>query len=437
MKIKFTWKIVSIALACVLVVSTVSFAVALSRKPDKRVAQVGVDVSVLNLGETVSTASTPLVESLMSGALASNVISSTVAEVLYSDSAINLIMSIAYPMLYNVLEELKMLDYCNGANLYPTGTELASLLEGSAYTCYDKDGTQKLLCEVLRNVSDDWSYMSSTVSMPAKDLTQRAVPLWSTIHWGVTDENSFYTVLSDMSKGMRGVLEVCLQNKSHLINVNVIEALTKKESSLPINLDAATIFNGFEEQGYKKCMVSLYNMLGLNEGEYVSPEEFGGYTELIDMWRALLSPVMTAIKKIEAQPKAMLGDLLLNFAAAIDNGTLVENLLSLRMDGDFHILATLAMGFKDGLLHNLGDTLISTIEELGIKITGNFNDLLDSLVKTITGKSDADLPTVDVAKLLSLGTAQVLPNGNTYYDADENAVFAYLSDYIFSSEPSA
>ena len=53
-------------------------------------------------------------------------------------------MSMAYPLLFRVLTNLDMMDFAENIDLYPTGPSYAAKLQGSTYTCCDKDGARKL-----------------------------------------------------------------------------------------------------------------------------------------------------------------------------------------------------------------------------------------------------------------------------------------------------
>ena len=130
----------------------------------------------------------------------------------------------------------------------------------------------------------------------------------------------------------------------------------------------------------------------------------------------------------------MLTSMLINFAAIIENGKLCESMRSLKMDGDFHELATAVMGFEDGEIYNLGNSLIEIIGEIGLDISGSFNQLLDGLLKLITKSEAADMPDMDMAKLMSCGTATALSDGSTYYVADSQKTIDFLIEYAINEK---
>lgn len=379
------------------------------------------------LGDTAG----ELVDGLTGGGLSVESVLGTVKGFVYSDAIVNVIMSLAYPLLKQTLTDLNMLEFAHTIDLYYSGPSLAEQLGENSYTALDKDGTRKPLNDVLNSVGDDWTYMDTEVSYTRENGTQATTTLWNSIEWGVTDEESFFTVMAEMSKGLRGVLEVCIQSKTRVVNVNVLEVLLDFDA-IPINMDAADIFNDSEKSGYEMCLIPLFNMLGLVDGEYPSAEEYCGYTDIADMWKGILQPVFAAVDKIagSSDPMQSVTSLLVNFANAVESGSLVNGMRCLRMDAKFNPLAALFMGYEDGLLFNLGQSLVEMISSMGIKLDGDFNALLDSLLQMIVKNDSADLPTMDVAALTSCATEQTLANGTVYYVADAQKVTEFLIDYV-------
>lgn len=389
--------------------------------------QVNMGGAVSELGDTAS----DLVGDITGGGLSVESVLGTVKGFVYSDAIVNVIMSLAYPLLKEVLTDLNMLDFAYTIDLYYSGPSLAEQLGENSYTCIDKDGTRKSLNEVLNSVGDDWTYMDTEVTYTKEDGSTASTSLWNSIEWGVTDEESFFRIMGEMSKGLRGVLEVCIQGKTRVVNVNVLEVLLDFDA-IPIRMDAADIFNESEKPGYELCLVTLFNMLGLKEGEYPSVEEYCAYTEISDMWKGILQPVFAAVDKIATSddPVGGLMSLLVNFANAVDSGMLVDGMRTLRMDAKFNPLAALVMGFEDGLLFNLGQSLVEMIGSIGIQLDGDFNTLLDSLLRMIVKAEDADLPNMDVAALTACATSETLSNGYVYYVADAQKVMDFMIEYV-------
>ncbi len=433
-------KNIIIAILCaVIVIESVAFtAVSLLNKNGndtvrKEESAIELNLSFEGVGDEISIPVATLVEKASDTGITPSDITGLVKKVIYSDLIVNTIMSMAYPLLFQVLTNLEMMDFATNIDLYPTGPLYASKIQGSAYTCCDKDGTRKSLTDVLNNVGSDWTYMDSTVTWLDTDGVEKTTTLWNSIKWGVTDKESFYTVMADMSEGLRGVLEICVQGKSRTVNINVVDYLMGTDA-LPINLDAANIYNASEKSGYEICLLTLFNTLGLKEGEYPAPAEVNGYTNLGDIWKAILEPVILAVDKAATAPVNELTSMLINFANVIDSGKLCDSMHSLRMDADFHDLATAVMGFEDGELYNLGDSLVEIIGETGLDISGSFNNLLDGLLKVITKSEYADMPDMDIARLLSCATATTLADGSTYYVADSGKTIDFLIEYAVNEK---
>ncbi len=356
-----------------------------------------------------------------------------VKDVVYTDSIVNTVMSMAYPLLFNVLTNLNLLEFAPTIDLYALPALYAEKISDTAYTCCDKDGTRKALTEVLKAADGDWSYMDSEVTWTDTDGESKTTNLWNSIKWGVSDKTSFYKAMNDMSQGLRGVLEICVQGKSKTANINLVEFLLKKDF-MNINLEAATVYNSSEKSGYEICLIRLFNALGLKDGEYPSVEVACSYTALSDIWQSILEPVLFAVEKAANDPVNTLPSMLVNFADIIETGELVKCMQSLRIDAEYHPLATAFMGFESGLLYNLGDSLVKIIGELGIDISGSFNNLLDELLALITKNENADMPDMDINVLRACATKTTLSNGNGYYVADSQKTIDFLISYAVNEK---
>ncbi len=437
MQINRLKNIAIIVLAAIIVVETVAFsAISVMKKTDtthSEQSSITLNLSLDAVGSEIGSAVSGIVDTFSENGITPQSITSLVKDVVYSDAIVNTIMSMAYPLLFQVLTNLEMMDFAANIDLYPTGPAYAAKIAGSSYTCYDADGTKKPLTDVLNNVGDNWAYMDQTVTWYDDDGTAKTTTLWNSIKWGVTDKESFYKVMADMSEGLRGVLEICVQSKSRIVNINVVEFLLNTDA-VPINLDAATIYNSSEVSGYQSCLVTLFNALGLTDGEYPTSEEVCAYTNLGDIWKAILEPVLFAVEKAAGDPVNKLTSMLINFADIIETGKLCASMRDLKMDGDFHELATAVMGFEDGEIYNLGDSLIEIIGEMGIDISGSFNNLLDGLLKLISKSDAADMPDMDMNRLRGCAAATTLPNGNTYYVANSQQTVDFLIEYIVNEK---
>ena len=403
----------------------------LGRRPDAKASEFNLNISMEGLGRDIGQGLEDSIAGVLSqyasGIRPQDSISGTVKNVLYSDMTVDLVMSLAYPLLTQVLRDINMFDYAAYMDLYATGPLLAEKLAGKPYTCSDAQGNRKPLTDVLAGI-EDWSEMDAKVTCEGSDGVKRTTTIWNSIEWGVKDEASFYTAMNDMGEGLRGFLEVALQGKERSVNVNVLDVLMKF-SALPLNLDAARVYNASGKSGYELCLVPLFNTLGLDEGEYPSVAEFTGYTSIGDMWKAVFGSVVKVVEKAEADPLHALPNLFVNFAIAVESGDLVRSMSSMRLDAEFNKLAARVMNFSDGLLFNFGESLTDIIGKTGLVINGKFNELLDSLAGLVF-KGEHDLPPMDINALKACATAKKLANGNTVYDADPKKTIDYLVNYF-------
>lgn len=434
------WKTILIVVLAVAVLGESIALLASGTKKDTPAATVPQDTNItinLSLGEVGGNIGSA-VSSLLSNFTENSSFSTAdivklVKDVIYTDSIVNTIMSMAYPLLFEVLTNLEMMEFAPNIDLYATPVLYAGKIQDTPYTCCDKDGTRKPLTDVLKAADGDWSYMDTEVNWTDTDGKNKTTTLWNSIKWGVSDKASFYKAMTAMSEGLRGVLEICVQGKEKLVNINVVEFLLKKDF-ININLEAATVYNASEKSGYEICLVRLFNALGLKDGEYPSVETACSYTGLGDIWQSILEPVLFAVEKAANDPVNALPSMLINFADIIETGELVKSMQSLRIDAEFHPLATAFMGFESGLLHNLGDSLIKIIGGLGINISGSFNKLLDGLLALITKNENADMPDMDINALRACATKTTLSNGNSYYVADSQKTIDFLIGYAINEK---
>jgi len=389
------------------------------------------DASALSgqITDAVSETASGLIDDIKNNTPLDSTIMGTVQKIVYSDAIVSTVMSLSYPLLYNTLTSLELMDFAENVSTSPTGTMLAEKLAGKSYTAVDKDGTRKALSDVLKNVGENWSYMDTTVTWTQADGTSATTNIWNSINWGVTGMDTFYTAMGDMSEGIRGILEVTMQHKEKIVNINPVDYLLHYDK-INVRMDAATIFADTAASGYSLCIIPLFNMLGLVPGEYESDDVFCAHDKLSDLWKAVLEPVLLAVNKASQDPAVRLPDMLVNFVHSVESGELAASMKTLRLDGDYAELASLAMGYEDGLIFNLGDALIQIIESMGIRLTGSFNDLLDSLLRMIMKNPSADLPQMDTARLFEGATTEKLSNGVTVYHADADKVIDYLVEYI-------
>ncbi|MBQ2758978.1 MAG: hypothetical protein IJE93_04355 [Clostridia bacterium] len=436
---KPVWKTVLVVVLAVALLGESIALIVTGIKKDTPAATVPQDSNItlnLSLGEVssdIGSAVSALLSDFTEGSFSTADIVNTLKGVIYSDSIVNTIMSMAYPLLFEVLTNLNMMEFAPNIDLYATPVLYAGKIPDTSYTCCDKDGTRKPLTEVLKAADGDWSYMDAEVTRTDTDGKTKTTTLWNSINWGVSDKASFYKAMNAMSEGLRGVLEICVQGKEKPVNINIIEFLLKKDF-MNINLEAATIYNASEKSGYEICLVRLFNALGLKDGEYPSVEVACSYTGLGDIWQAILEPVLFAVEKAANDPVNALPSMLVNFADIIETGELVKSMQSLRIDATFHPLATAFMGFESGLLHNLGDSLVKIICEMGIDISGSFNKLLDGLLALITKNESADMPDMDINALRSCAAKTTLSNGNSYYVADSQKTIDFLISYAIDEK---
>ena len=165
--------IIIIILATVIVIESIGLAaVGLMNKPSaSENAHSGIELNISLEGATgeVSSAVSSLIEGFAENGIRPEDITGLIRKTVYSDLLVNTIMSLSYPLLFQVLTNLEMMDFAPNIDLYPTGPLYAQKIQGTAYTCCDKDGIRKPLTEVLNNVGSDWTYMDTVVTWTDSD----------------------------------------------------------------------------------------------------------------------------------------------------------------------------------------------------------------------------------------------------------------------------
>lgn len=425
-------------LVVALVAESVLFAItkvkkdALEKAPAATVVnEITVSADMSSLGDAIGSAVAENVSDIISrfsrgGEGVGDVITDAVHGVVYSSDVVDLVMSIGYPLLKQILEGLGMIDFAEQSALRPTPASLAETLAGKGYRATDKAGEVRALEDVLNEAGEDWSYLDFKNEASGKSL-------WSLIDWNITGEDSFYTAMGDMSDGLRGVIEVCLQGRTHTVTVNAVEVVLK---NAPFNysLDAAELYSPYEQSGYEACLVPLFNALGLGESDHPSVAAFCAYNSLSDVWRGIIGSVLTAVDKAKEDPAPRLSSMLVNFADLTTTGALGDSMLKMSMCARFDPLAKSFMGFEDKELFNLGSTLIDTAKSLGIDLSGSFNDILDDLLVLITKDPSAAMPDMDIDALRGCCTVRTLANGGKVYDADPQKVVSYLGDWLIDAD---
>lgn len=422
--------IVIIVLSVALVGETVGLIVSKLTQAPENETQTVLNVDATGVVKTLQPQVREIVDnftsSLSGDALDVSDIKGSLRKIIYSDTVVSAVMSIAYPLVYDTLDNLGLMEFAENVSLYPTGPQAAPLLKGKGYTACSKTGERKDLDLVLEEAGSDWSYMNSKVKLDAADSDEEAVSLWQTIDWGVSDKDTFYKAMNDMGEILRGALEVGLQGREITVNINVVDYLLSVDA-VNVNLDAANIYNADDKAGYANGIVYLLNMLGLDEGEYPAAEEYNAYTNIGDMWKGIFEPVLLAVEKAIDDPLNALPDMLVNFAAATEKGELMKALSSIRMDATYNKLASSVMGFEDGELVNIGNEIVKIIEAAGIRLSGNFNDVLDSIIQLFD--KSANLPDMSVSSLTGCASEITLRSGNRHYKADSQKTLDYLVTY--------
>ena len=391
-----------------------------------------------------------LVNKILSG---DEQLSDVLRGVLYKDSIVSAIMKAVYPMLYDAVKGM-LLAPATGFHLYGDGKDIAELMAGTPYTAVDLDGTRKPLSEILAKVGTNWKYMERKVKWTDENGEEQKTDVYGSIDWCVEDADSFYEALNDCAKAFSGLFETTLQNKEIELKItaDMINTILEAEGmpTLPgANLILGLIpvatalnkngqFDGTGRSGYQYGIVYLFNILGLVDGEYPSNAEFCGYETPGEVLRALIETVLAAVDKLMTNPAANLSSILLNLANSIESGQFSAHMKKMSLFIDFSDLvskvtelAKLDLASKE--YFNLGDTIVSMVEGMGIPLDKGFNALLQGLVKKLLGDG-VSLPTFNTKAFLACGTASTLSNGNKVYRANANATLGFLAHYILRGD---
>ena len=368
-------------------------------------------------------------------------IGATLRSILYTNNIVSTLMDIVYPMLYDSIKN--DLAYAQSIHLFGTGPLYSSQLKqqpnGPSYMATDKDGTRKPLVDILDSIGTDWNYMKSVVKWTNDAGEEQTTTIFQSIDWGVHDMASFYTALTDMSLGFRGLIELTLQGKVGVIATNLLGEVggaigvpKEKFDNLPIRLQVAEIYNMNGATGYELGLIYLYNLLGLVEGEYPTVEEFCNYSTMGEVFKSLIETIIYAVEKLMTDPVNNISNLLLNLILDIDSGELADRLSKMNMTSQFTPIAKM-IGQTDGEMFNLGTTLLNVVNDMGIPVYGNFNDLLTGALHKFLDP-EMEVPAFDVEALKAKSGATTLSSGNVVYHAKPNKTLGALVDYIMQAD---
>lgn len=375
-------------------------------------------------------------------------VSGMLHNLIYSDSIVSMLMSVVYPMLYDAVKD--QLAFATGIHLYGDGADIAQQMGAVPYTAVDIDGVRKPLTDVLTKVGTNWKYMKRDVTWTNKDGEEVTTDIYGSIEWGVKDAETFYQAMNDCALAFRGLIETTLQNKQvaleltgtmisklldGLPDLGKIPGINMLLSKIPVatalNISGRT--DGTGRSGYQYGIIYLFNMLGLVDGEYPTNEEFCGYDNCGDCFKAIIEPVVYAVEKLLKDPLTNVCSLLLNLANAVDSGVMVSRFKKMSMYLEFsdlilNITSKLNVGsFESSEQFNLGTTLLNVIDDAGIPIYGSFNNLIQGAIKKFLGVSPSAFNTKG---FLACGSAVTLSNGTRVYKANSDAVLGFLVRYL-------
>ncbi|MBQ5969909.1 MAG: hypothetical protein IJL52_07295 [Clostridia bacterium] len=368
-------------------------------------------------------------------------IGATLRSILYTNNIVNTLMDIVYPMLYDSIKN--DLAYAQSIHLFGTGPLYSSQLKqqpnGPSYMATDKDGERKPLIDILDSIGNDWNYMKTPVTWTTDSGEEVTTTIFQSIDWHVSDMASFCTAITDMSLGFRGLLELTLQGKVGVIATNLLGEVggaigmpKEKFDNLPIRLQVAEIKNMNEKTGYEHGIIYLYNLLGLVEGEYPTVEEFCAYPTVGEMFKSLIETIIYAVEKIMTNPLDNLCNVLLNLIMDIDSKELSTNLAKMNMESRFTPIAKM-IGQTDGEMFNLGTTLLNVVNDMGIPVYGDFNELLAGALHKFLDP-DMEVPQFDVEALKAKSGAVTLSSGYVVYHAKPGKTLGALVDYILQAD---
>lgn len=437
MQKKSKFKTILIIVLCVIfVVESVAVGMMVSSRNKETEKQIVYQDSAVTMHEKPANIGTP--DGLLTKLLGEDFdIGATLRGVIYSDSIVSAAMSAVYPMLYDSVKD--MLNFTPSIHLFGTGNLVADYLGDVPYTAVDTDGVRKPLTDVLRKTGENWNYMKQEVTWTDEDGKEQTASIFNSIDWGVHDMASFYTAMNDAACGFRGLIEYPLQNKEGTVVVNIPAMVSPALSAIPINLDAAKVFNktgvddGTGQSGYEYGIIYLFNLLGLDEGEYPSNEEFCNYQTMGEVFKGLIETIIYAVEKMLTNPLDNITTLLMNLVNGINSGELVDHLTKMMMYGKYHPLAKMAMGLQDDSLFNLGETILNILNDAGIPVYGNFNELLQGAMKSFLGE-DVKAPLFRTKKFLATGTEVKFKSGNTMLKANPDTTIDFLVKYLLQDD---
>ena len=139
MKIKASKDLIKTIIIIVLCIALVGETVALvmtklpSDSENKNSAVISVDATgvVKTLKPDISGIINKVTDGLTQGNFDFNDIKGSLRKIIYSDTIVSTVMSLSYPLLYNTLDNLSLMDFAEYVSLYPTGPQAGSRIRAT------------------------------------------------------------------------------------------------------------------------------------------------------------------------------------------------------------------------------------------------------------------------------------------------------------------
>lgn len=377
---------------------------------------------------------------LIGGKDLSTLLKGTVEDLIYSDSFINTVVNLLYPLVLgefeNVWKDLPQNVEYSGMNvavnylkdlytvLHEGNLDLYPQLVGEALGD-DYAQAKEALIRAGRNWKDESIYDRNTGAL--------------TIDWGVDSAapeekaEKFYDAFSSAMNGLKPLIMALLcgqewnMSSSNMANATVVILVS---ITLSIQLDLGATAN----DGYVNALVPVFEALGCKN--LPTAQEVNSYTDLKQVAKAIIEPIMTRIDEISKEPVSSIVDILPNLLYALSFDMVTPILSMLKTDIAYTANADVVGSvMSDKVSIDVGSML--DLKSLGIDLSKGLDGILSLVGIELPGLDTAflatagELSTIDTNRVDYIYDNSAIENGKAYsIKADRADVAYYLLSYV-------
>ncbi|MGN1419713.1 MAG: hypothetical protein ACI4W6_10320 [Acutalibacteraceae bacterium] len=410
--------------------------------PNDQVKTEAYDVTAENLENTVEKLDSFLTSEtfteLIGGKDIKTALSEAVENAVYSDSLINTVVQLLYPLVLGefekVWETLPLTVQYSGMDVKVNYKKtLQNILDEGNLRIYPTS-----LAEILPDeYADAKQMLLDARTWESTSVYDRDTGLLK-LTWGVDEaenkEEAFYDAFSAAMSGLKPLIMALLCDQQWLPAKSEDIATGSVSIIITITLNVALQLSASANNGYANALAPVYEALGCEN--IPTADEVRNYTELEQVARAIFEPIFSLIDKIGENPVDTIISILPNvlYALSFDMITPILSMLktTIAYEASANLVGTV---MSDGVDIDVGEML--DLKSLGLDLSKGLEGILELI--------GIEIPEIDVATLATAGTLSSrdtarldyiydnssLASGKAYtIEADKADIAYYLLTYV-------